>query len=196
MVKVEWRLSLTRFRVWFLCRSFGNCWKKWRQDDLRGSVEHSERKGGESVVAISMFLCGSPRLCQLRTEGLVPVSKYWMYRSHAGDMGPVSLVAYHRQKLSISLMLHWWAWERNWVWTHRSASRRDVNCIRSPFSREQWNPSKSIDDSWKVVIYGDCPQEAYARRTWTGVGSVHVVLIRFSPVWCTSIRITATLGYE
>jgi hypothetical protein len=43
---------------------------------LGGSVEHSEEKGGESVVAILRFLCGSPRLCQLRTEGLVPVSKY------------------------------------------------------------------------------------------------------------------------
>jgi hypothetical protein len=30
-------------------------------------VEHSERKGEESVVAILRFLCGSPRPCQLRT---------------------------------------------------------------------------------------------------------------------------------
>jgi hypothetical protein len=43
---------------------------------LRGSVEHSEEKGGESDVAILRFLCGRPRLCRLRTEGLVPVSKY------------------------------------------------------------------------------------------------------------------------
>jgi hypothetical protein len=43
---------------------------------LGGSVEHSEGKDGESVVAISRFLCGSPRLCRLRTEGLVPVSMY------------------------------------------------------------------------------------------------------------------------
>jgi hypothetical protein len=43
---------------------------------LGGSVEHSEGKGGESAVAIPRFLCGSPRLCQLRTEGLVPVTKY------------------------------------------------------------------------------------------------------------------------
>jgi hypothetical protein len=39
-------------------------------------VEHSEGKDGESVVAIPGFLCGSPRLCQLRIEGLVPVGKY------------------------------------------------------------------------------------------------------------------------
>jgi hypothetical protein len=43
---------------------------------LGGLVEHSEGKGGESDVAILGFLCGSPRLCLLRTEGLVPMSKY------------------------------------------------------------------------------------------------------------------------
>jgi hypothetical protein len=39
-------------------------------------VEHSEGKDGENAMAILGFLCGSPCLCQLRTEGLVPVSKY------------------------------------------------------------------------------------------------------------------------
>jgi hypothetical protein len=34
---------------------------------VEGSVEHSEGKGRESDVAISRFLCGSPRPCQLRT---------------------------------------------------------------------------------------------------------------------------------
>jgi hypothetical protein len=43
---------------------------------LGGSVEHSEGKGRESVVTILRFLCGSPHLCRLRTEGLVPVSNY------------------------------------------------------------------------------------------------------------------------
>jgi hypothetical protein len=62
---------------------------------LGGSVEHSKGKGGDSLVAILRFLCGSPCLCRLRAEGLVPVSKYCTYRSHPGDMGPVSLVACH-----------------------------------------------------------------------------------------------------
>jgi hypothetical protein len=48
----------------------------------------------------------------------------------------------------------------------------------------------------KVVIYIDYPQEAYAWCTWTGVGSVHVALIGFSPVEYISIRITVTLRYE
>jgi hypothetical protein len=43
---------------------------------LGGPVEQSKGKGGESVVAIPGFLCGSPRLCRLRTERLVAVSKY------------------------------------------------------------------------------------------------------------------------
>jgi hypothetical protein len=53
-------------------------------------VEHSEGKGGESVVTILRFLCGSSRLCWLRTEEFVPVSKYQTYRSLASDMDPVS----------------------------------------------------------------------------------------------------------
>jgi hypothetical protein len=43
---------------------------------LGGPVEHLDVKDGKSVVRILRFLCGSPRLCRLRTEGLVPVSKY------------------------------------------------------------------------------------------------------------------------
>jgi hypothetical protein len=43
---------------------------------LGGSVEHLEGKGGESPVAILRFLCGSPRLFRLKTEGLEPVSNY------------------------------------------------------------------------------------------------------------------------
>jgi hypothetical protein len=56
--------------------------------------------------------------------------------------------------------------------------------------------SNSVGDSGKVATYPDHPQEAYAGCTWTGVGSIHVVLIEFSPVGCTSIRIAVTLGYE
>jgi hypothetical protein len=52
---------------------------------IRGTLG---REGRESVVAILRFLYGIPRLCRLRTEGLVPVSKYWMYRSYASDYGP------------------------------------------------------------------------------------------------------------
>jgi hypothetical protein len=46
------------------------------QGHFGGPVEHLEGKGEESVVSILIFLCGSHRLCWLRTTGLVPVSKY------------------------------------------------------------------------------------------------------------------------
>jgi hypothetical protein len=39
---------------------------------IGGSVEHSEGKGGESNVAISRFLCGSPHSYQLRTASFWP----------------------------------------------------------------------------------------------------------------------------
>jgi hypothetical protein len=60
--------------------------------------------GGPSVGKVwqcdvaSRHLQGcSPHLHRLRTNGLAPVSKYWMYRSHTGDMGPISQVACCRQ---------------------------------------------------------------------------------------------------
>jgi hypothetical protein len=67
---------------------------------------------------------------------------------------------------------------------------------REPFFLGAVTPSNSVGGSWKVVMYEDRPQEAYAGRTWTGVGNIRVVLVGFSPVGCTSIRITTTLGYE
>jgi hypothetical protein len=38
-----------------------------RAGQVGESVEHSEGKGGKSVVAILRFLCGSPHPCRLRT---------------------------------------------------------------------------------------------------------------------------------
>jgi hypothetical protein len=76
-------------------------------------------------------------------------------------------------------LLHWLVQERSWVRTRGSVSRRAVDCVGSHFSREQWDLSKSVGASQKVATYGDRPQEAYAGRTWTGVGSVRIVLVGF-----------------
>jgi hypothetical protein len=111
-------------------------------------------------------------------------------------MSPINLVVGHCQELGLRPLLHWLVRERSWVRTRESVSRCVVDCVGSPFSREQWDLSKSVGASRKVAAYGDRPQEAYAGRTWTGVGSVRVVLVGFSPAGCTSIRIAATLGYE
>jgi hypothetical protein len=153
------------------------------------------RSGNGYVVSWHLQDC-SPRLGRLRTIRLAPASKYWTYRSHAGDMGPVSLVAGHRQRVALPQLLQWLARERNWVCTHGSVSRRVGDCVRSPFSQEQRLCSSLLKTSQKVTTYGDPPQEAYAGRMWTGVESVRVVLVRFPPVGCTSIRIVVTLGYE
>jgi hypothetical protein len=79
-----------------------------------------------------------------------------MYRSHAGDMGPVSLVAYPWQKFSLSLLLHWLAWDRNWVRTRGSVGRHAEDCAGSSFSREQWDLSKSVSDSQRVSMRWPC----------------------------------------
>jgi hypothetical protein len=102
-----------------------------------------------------------------------------MYRSHAGDMSSVNLVVGHRQELGLRPMLHCLARERSWVRTRGSVSWPAVDCVGSPFL------SKSVGASRKVATYGDRPQEAYAGRTWTGVGSVRVKLVGFSPAGCT-----------
>jgi hypothetical protein len=43
----------------------------------------------------------NPCLCQLRTDGLAPASKYLTYQSHASDMGPVNLVVGCRQRVAL-----------------------------------------------------------------------------------------------
>jgi hypothetical protein len=93
-----------------------------------------------------------------------------MYRSHAGDMGPVSLLVGHRLELSLHPLLHWLAQGRNWVRTHGSVSRRDVDCVRSPFSQEQWDLSKSISVS-RVVICGPREIRMVLDHTWTERGN-------------------------
>jgi hypothetical protein len=53
---------------------------------------------------VSRHLQGcNPRLSRLRTDGLAPASKYLTYRSHAGDMSSVSLVASCRQRVALPL---------------------------------------------------------------------------------------------
>jgi hypothetical protein len=80
----------------------------------------------------------SPRLCRLRTDGLALVSKYWTYRSHPGNMGLLSLVAYHQQRVALLPLLRCLSWERNCVRTRGSVSQCAGDYVRSPFSRGQW----------------------------------------------------------
>jgi hypothetical protein len=73
--------------------------------------------GGPSVGKVREWCVESRHLqgcnfcmCRLRTDGLTPASKYWMYRSHAGVMGPVSWYSYVTtwlKPLSPTLRLSW-----------------------------------------------------------------------------------------
>jgi hypothetical protein len=111
-------------------------------------------------------------------------------------MGPVSLVVGCQQRLDFSPLLHWLLCERSWVRTCGSVIWRVVDCVGSPSSQGQWIYSNLLTTARNVAMYKDYPQEAYAGRMWTGEGSIRVVLLGFSSVGCTSIRIAVTLGYE
>jgi hypothetical protein len=113
-------------------------WITWDIAEPLGEKCRTVGWKGRGVVLASRHLQGcSPRLCHLSTDGLAPASKYWTYRSHAGDMGPVSLVACRRQMLVFALTASRLAQEKLGT-ASGSVSRRAVDCVRSPFSREQW----------------------------------------------------------
>jgi hypothetical protein len=99
-------------------------------------VESGDRRSGSGMWKADTSNAVAPRLCRLRTDGLAPASKYLTYRSHAGDIGLVSLVACLQQGVALPPLLQWLARERNWVRTRGSVSCRPVDCIRSPFSQE------------------------------------------------------------
>jgi hypothetical protein len=135
---------------------------------LERPVKQSEGKGRESVVAIPRFLCGSPHLCRLRTEGLVPVSKYWTYRSHAGDMGPINLVAGRSLVLGLSLLLQWLCWERDWCGSCEPLSRA-----------ERWSQEHFF--SGAVVSVQDCRRLIKGCHVWgLPVESVHRTYVDWS----------------
>jgi hypothetical protein len=120
----------------------------------------------------------SPLLCQLRTDVLAPVSKYWMYRSHAGDMGPVSwssCVTIGSKPLSLTPGLpHGRKNEatQDDGWASLSLVVKSSSRCRGIF--------RLRGRQWKVVTYGNCPQETYTGYVWTRVGSVRGMLFGFS----------------
>jgi hypothetical protein len=60
----------------------------------------------------------------------VPIACWWY-----GSSKPSASC---QHKLDFSPLLHWLFWERSWVRTHGSVSRRAVDCVGSPSSRGQW----------------------------------------------------------
>jgi hypothetical protein len=161
------------------------------------SVEPSEGKGrvGRVLWLFWGFVYCSPRLCRLSTEWLVPVSKYWTYRSHVGDMGPVSLVAGRPQVLGLSLLLQWLSWERNWGRSRGPLSQAER------WSREHFFLGAVVSIQPCRWLVKDChvrgPPAGSACRAYVDWRGKHMCRVgRVFPTGCTSIRITATLGYE
>jgi hypothetical protein len=83
-------------KTWLKGRPGGAIWGKW------GSWLG---RSGSGYVASQHLQDCSPRLYRLRTVWLAPASKFRTYRSHAGDMGPVSLVVSCQQEHDFSPLL-------------------------------------------------------------------------------------------
>jgi hypothetical protein len=159
-------------------------------------VEHLEGKGGESVVAILRFLCGNLRLCRLRTKGLIPVNKYWMYRSHAGVYGP--------SKFSSGLSIKTWLFPTTSLVVVQEKLGTDprigqsVCCglCQEPFFSGAVYLFKSIDYYAKGChVCG--PPAGSVWWTYVDWREKHTCCIdRVFPVRCTSIQIIVTLGYD
>jgi hypothetical protein len=137
----------------------------------------------------------SPHLCRFRIDGLDPMSKYGRYWSHAGDMGLVSLVAFHQQVLGLGTLLQWLCWERNWGRSSWPPSRVQRWCREHFFSQKQCIRPTLLTTRERLV-YAD-----HARYVWSRVihrPSVECVwhVDQVSRVGCTSIWIVATLGYK
>jgi hypothetical protein len=78
-------------------------------------------------------------------------------------MGPVNLVACHWQLCGFLHCFYGCEWDRNWMETHRSVSRRAGDVVRSFFSREQWLcPTLLV--THERLLYAD-----YVRYVWSRV---------------------------
>jgi hypothetical protein len=147
-------------------------------------------------MSIPRFLCGSLRLCPLRTDGLIPVSKYWMYWSHADVYGP--------SKPCSRLSTEAWLFSTTSfvvvgekLSTNPQISQSTCRGLcREPFLSGVVDLFKSVHDCVKGcyiwTTWDTYSRGSYADRAWKECD----VLVGFSLTGCTSIRITATLRYE
>ena len=139
----------------------------------------------------------SPRLCRLRTEGLAPVSKYRTYRSHAGDMGPVS----RGSLLANGCLAYAYCFngchgrETEVGPADRSAGVLGIVSGALFLGSSRIRPT--LLGQCKRLSYADGVREAYGRVSYADQSRGNVCRVDWvSPAGCTSIRIAATLGYE
>jgi hypothetical protein len=148
-----------------------------RAGPVGGSVEHSEGKGGESVVVILRFLCGSPRPCWFRTAPFWP-------RWHALSCvltacqvlwGPIGRVAFVTTMSNCSSLL------RVVLLLFRGRMR-----LRAKTS--SWEQGLDFD------IIGTCKWLSYVRASGS---QAYDVLVRFFPCRVyIDLSHRDTLGYE
>jgi hypothetical protein len=106
-------------------------------------------------------------LCRLRTDELAPTSNYWTYRSHVGDISPVSLVVSHQQKVGFALTASLVGSEEKLVTDPGSVSRHAVGYVESPFSQQQWPCSTLLMTTQKVAMHWPHKICMVWGRTWT-----------------------------
>jgi hypothetical protein len=123
------------------------------EDPLGGKWRQLIGKVGEWFVA-SWHLQGySLCLCWLRTDGLTHASKYWTYRSHVGDIDPVSLVAGWRPIFGfLHCFIGWLEREIGYGPTDRSAGV--LRIMSGAIFSGAVTLSSAVDDVRSVAICG------------------------------------------
>jgi hypothetical protein len=134
-------------------------------------------------------------LCQLRTDGLAPASKYWTYWSHASDMGPVSLVVCRQQMLGFTPTASLIGLGGKLGTDSRIGQPTCCGLCQEPLFSGTVTLLNSIDDYAKGCYMGTTwytyGRGSYVDRAWKACG----VLVEFFPTGCTSVQITATIEY-
>jgi hypothetical protein len=163
---------------------------------LGGKWRPSVGKVGEWYVDSRHLQDCSPCLSRLRTDGLAPASKYWTYRSHAGVYESSKSSSRRQQMLGFAPTASLVGlWEKlgmdSWI-----SQPTCCGLCREPFFTGAVTLLNFVDDyvkgryMWTTWdMYGPGPCADWAWETCD-------VLVRFSPIGCTSIRITATLRHE
>jgi hypothetical protein len=151
---------------------------------------------GEWYVASWRLKGCSPCLCWLRTDGLTPTSKYSTYRSHAGVYGP--------SKPSSRLSTEVWHFSIASLAVVEEKLGTDPQMGQPSCFGLYWEPLvsgavdlfKYVDDYANgcnvLTVWDTYGLGSYAYWAW----DAYDMLVRFPPVWCTSIRTAATFGYE
>jgi hypothetical protein len=111
--------------------------------------------------------------------GWPPMSKYWTYWPHIGDMGLVSLVVCCWQMSGFLHYFFGWEWEGNWMGTRISVSWCIGDVVRSPVSQSNDSVQlccRLVKGFYAMTAWDTYGQGPYADRVWVACG----VLVKFA----------------